>query len=232
MSSRTSGTLQSLLGLLANSNSDSIDLVENIYGSEDFITMINTGVPTSSPDEALTLQSYIGSCYIAPEEEASVPYPRNLSGLIEWLDNYPLRTLTRAIHLANPSTTRWWFDRILPQDLGEDFIRNKRMLAVVGWRFHPDTSSRPWFKELDDEMGWVTSEEKGINFLKVHPHRKPWFIPSAEVSLAIIIQPPWVLSWEDLNNVAECRNVSHSFYMISALLFFSCLIFLSISCRS
>lgn len=231
MSSRTSETLQSLRGSVANS--DSIDLIENIYGSEDFITMINTGVPASSPDEALTLHSYVGSrYYIAPEEEVSVPYPRNLFGLIEWLDNHPLRTLTRTIHLANPSTTGWWFDRVLPQDLGEDFIRNKRMLAVVGWRFHPDTSSRPWFKELDDEMGWVASEEKGANFLKVHPHQKPWFIPSAEVSLAIIIQPPWILSWEDLTNVAECSDVSHAFHMISAFLLFSCPIFLSISCRS
>lgn len=199
-----------------SSDPTTTDLLESVYKPEDFVTIINTGIPAPSPDEALTLESYVGNSFLDPEEKVPTYYPKNLPQLIEWIDRYPLRTLTRAIHLANPSTAGWWFERIYPQDLGEDFVKNRQMLAVLGWRFHPTQPNRPWFKEVDDEIGWIASKETGLDLLKAHPHQQPWFIPAPEVSMAIIIQPPWVLSWEDLQNVAKCKDVcSLRFYNLS-----------------
>ncbi|GJJ15608.1 hypothetical protein Clacol_009886 [Clathrus columnatus] len=182
-------------------------LDDNIYGAEDFLTMVNTGIPDCTEDEALTLKATNGTDYIYPESKVSPWYPKDLVELIEWIDCYPIKTLTRAIHLANPSTTPWWFERISPKDLGEDFVKNRRMLAVLGWRFHPNQSRPIWFKEVDEELGWILEGEEGLDFYKVHPHKKSRFIPSSETSIAVIIQPPWILGWADLEDVVNCQDL-------------------------
>jgi hypothetical protein len=119
----------------------------------------------------------------------NTPYPSSVEDTCLWLTERPFKTLQRAMHLAFPDTTRWWFDEAEPLPDAET-AANRALWRTYLWRFHPDELQGTWWRDVPDSSSGVKMEPAPCN------------------SMVFIVQPPWILALQDMNNLAKCTNVS------------------------
>ncbi|KIJ54873.1 hypothetical protein M422DRAFT_240961 [Sphaerobolus stellatus SS14] len=144
---------------------------------------------TRPPTEALTLPA---ESYIPEVPLATIPYPCSVSDTCEWLKQGPFQTIQRAMHLAFPDTHRWWFDPDAIQDENEE---NRDIWCSYAWRFHPNKWQDAWW--LD------TKGRDGQDRIEKMAH---------DESLVVVVQPPYILSWQDLINVSKVNALNPTAY--------------------
>ncbi|KAF8522828.1 hypothetical protein JB92DRAFT_3140913 [Gautieria morchelliformis] len=118
----------------------------------------------------------------------NIPYPSSIEETCQWLTDRPFKTMQRAMHLAFPDTTRWWLDEAEPLP-GAEARANGALWRTYLWRFHPDEHQETWWRDTPESTSGAKTE------------------PAPRNSMVFIVQPPWILALQDMNNLAKCTSL-------------------------
>ncbi|KAM6500543.1 hypothetical protein JOM56_003557 [Amanita muscaria] len=102
--------------------------------------------------------------------------PTDIFRMVPWLDNLPLMTVQRTLHLIYPRSRHWTFSL---QDVAN---KDCNIFQYFAWTLQAE--SRHAFEEADEE----TKRDIG------------------RYSIVLAFQPPWILSYQDLKEFADCRS--------------------------
>jgi hypothetical protein len=168
---------------LSRLNPDTLDHKYHVYG--------DGGRPFAGkyyrkrPAEALVLPAPL---HTTEGTYDNTPYPSSVEETCVWLTERPFKTMQRAMHLAYPDTTRWWLDETEAGRHHEEVV-NHALWRTYLWRFHPDEHQRTWWRDVPEVENGAKAE------------------PAPQSSIAVVVQPPWILSLQDMKNFTNCRSV-------------------------
>ncbi|KAF7304857.1 Microtubule associated protein [Mycena kentingensis (nom. inval.)] len=104
--------------------------------------------------------------------------PTNIQRLAPWIDNLPLMTVQRTIHLLYPETRSWSFD------LKDDDEIDAKIFQYFMWT----TRAADEDGLVDDMQGHPSAAEIG------------------KKSVVVAFQPPWILSEADIQEFSKTRS--------------------------
>ncbi|GJJ08103.1 hypothetical protein Clacol_002311 [Clathrus columnatus] len=151
--------------------------------------------------EALTLPAFVHESILQPERASpDLSNASNIADVVRWLIEGPLKTAQRAMHLAYFSTGQWGFEEV--SLTGTEIDEDQRVFI---WKYHKET-----LKVMKSALDAVWDQLSPIERWEWAIEQGHQSVPSNPVSLAVFVQPPWILGlgdMEDLVNSAEIPEI-------------------------
>ncbi|KAF8512839.1 hypothetical protein BU17DRAFT_53807 [Hysterangium stoloniferum] len=110
--------------------------------------------------------------------ETLLPHPTNLVEIMTWVNTFPTQTMARVMHVVFPEQTRSWNVTTV-----NDNDPDKALWQMLAWRKAPGPSRLEEF------------------------YRAPPPDPLATCSMLIVVQPPWILSTQDIRAFVKSRSM-------------------------
>jgi hypothetical protein len=102
-----------------------------------------------------------------------------ISRMASWLDNLPLMTVQRTLHLIHPSSRHWHWSLTL-----DITTMDRDIFQYFTWTLQADPQV---LAQADDAV------KRNIG----------------RFSVVLAFQPPWILSYQDLKEFSDCRSVCY-----------------------
>ncbi|PFH54379.1 hypothetical protein AMATHDRAFT_135346 [Amanita thiersii Skay4041] len=142
---------------------------------DSFIPETSIGVEDSDPLTGETLTVPCPPVFDIPTHVER--RPNDIFRMVPWLDNFPLMTIQRALHLIHGPSNFWGFS------LHDDNDKDRNIFQHFHWG---------WSLPQNEDLG---GSEDTVSKRRIGRH-----------SVVIAFQPPWVLSHQDITEFSQCRS--------------------------
>ncbi|GJJ08102.1 hypothetical protein Clacol_002310 [Clathrus columnatus] len=148
--------------------------------------------------EALTLPAFVHECILQPEQSLpDLSNASNITDVVQWLIEGPFKTAQRAMHLASFLTNQWGFEEV--SLTGTEVDKCQRVFI---WKYHEETPEvvqsavdAVWDQlSLIEQWEWKTEQGAQSD-------------PDNPASLAVFVQPPWILGLGDMEDLVKCAEI-------------------------